>query len=284
MIIRHCFTSSSAQPQLVAGRWPSHVQILPFISLNKPRTRPWIVVAGVLICAGLIYFRSSVRMAVHTTAAVVRGPSPGARTVDDRVREYGETVRRRIEPDFQRQNVPYPPARLTFVILKQEKTLEVQAAGKDGKFRLIRAYPILAASGYAGPKLREGDGQVPEGLYRIESLNPNSLFHLSLRINYPNEFDRAQAATEGRENLGGDIMIHGSSVSVGCLAMGDPAAEDLFVLAALTGVQNIQVVLSPQDFRLRPAFSIAPTSSGWLRGLYETIAAELQRYPKPDHA
>ena len=242
------------------------------------------MIAGLLICVGLIYFRASVRMAVHTTAAAVRRPPSGAHTVDDRVREYGANVRQRLEPDFRRQNVPYPPARLTFIILKQEKTLEVQAAGTDGKFRLVRSYPILAASGQSGPKLREGDSQVPEGLYGIESLNPNSLYHLSLRINYPNEFDRANAAREHRDNLGGDIMIHGSSVSIGCLAMGDPAAEDLFVLAALTGIQNIRLIISPQDFRVQPDFPVTPASPVWLRGLYEVIAAELRRYPIPDHA
>src|SRR5204863_8498878 len=62
---------------------------------------------------------------------------------------------------------------------------------------------------------------ISEGIYPIESLNPNSRFHLSLRIGYPNAFDRAQAAKEKRTNLGGDIMIHGNSVSIGCLAMGE---------------------------------------------------------------
>lgn len=74
----------------------------------------------------------------------------------------------------------------------------------------IKSYPILAASGSIGPKLRESDMQVPEGVYQIESLNPNSQFHLSLRVNYPNEFDREQARIDGRAQLGGDIMIHGS--------------------------------------------------------------------------
>ena len=197
------------------------------------------------------------------------------------MQEYGAVVRQRLEPDFRRQNVPYPPANLTFIILKREKTLEIHAAGADGKFRWIRSYPILAASGQSGPKLREGDLQVPEGLYRIESLNPNSLFHLSLRINYPNEFDRAQAAKEHRENLGGDIMIHGSDVSVGCLAMGDRVAEDLFVLAALTGPGNVQVICSPQDFRVHPALPLTSTSPPWLRGVYETVSVEMRRYPGP---
>jgi hypothetical protein len=61
----------------------------------------------------------------------------------------------------------------------------------------LKTYPILAGSGTLGPKLVEGDGQVPEGLYRVESLNPNSSFHLALRVNYPNEFDRAKGKLDG---------------------------------------------------------------------------------------
>ena len=75
--------------------------------------------------------------------------------------------------------------------------------------RLAR-YPIRAASGALGPKLREGDRQVPEGVYDIESLNPNSRFHVALRVGYPNAFDRQMAGREGRTALGGDIMIRAS--------------------------------------------------------------------------
>ncbi|MFN2508264.1 MAG: hypothetical protein ABR589_05780, partial [Chthoniobacterales bacterium] len=88
-----------------------------------------------------------------------------------------------------------------------------------------------------------------EGIYRVEGLNPNSRFHLSLRLDYPNGFDRARALAEGRTKLGGQIMIHGDIVSKGCFAMGDPASEDLFVLAALTGIANVRVILTPVDFR-----------------------------------
>jgi len=144
---------------------------------------------------------------------------------------------------------------------------------------LIRSYPILAASGHAGPKLREGDFQVPEGLYRIESLNPNSSFHLALRVSYPNEFDLANAAKEHLENLGGDIMIHGSAVSVGCLAMGNQAAEDLFVLAAETGIRHIEVILSPLDFRVHKEAVPQAGAPDWLEGLYQRIGNELRRYP-----
>jgi murein L,D-transpeptidase YafK len=156
--------------------------------------------------------------------------------------------------------------------------LQVYAASKTGAFHFVRAFPILAASGGAGPKLREGDGQVPEGLYKIELLNPNSSYHLSLRVSYPNAWDREHGRADGRTKLGGDIMIHGKAASVGCLAMGDPAAEDLFVLAAKTGIKNIEVILSPLDFRVRK-FSAPEGSPAWTAELYEQIKAALKKFP-----
>src|SRR5579862_4701724 len=104
------------------------------------------------------------------------------KTVADCLAEYGGAVQERLGPYFAKAQVAYPPSGLVFVGLKEEKELEIYAAGVDGRYRFVRTYPILAASGHAGPKLREGDRQVPEGLYRIASLNPNSLYHLALRI------------------------------------------------------------------------------------------------------
>jgi len=126
-----------------------------------------------------------------------------------------------------------------------------------------------------GPKLKEGDKQVPEGVYRVESLNPNSRYHLAVRINYPNEFDRRQAEIDGRTSLGGDIMIHGSCCSVGCLAMGDEAVEDLFVLAGEVGIDNVSVILCPMDFRKRQMLNL--DLPGWTDKLYEEIKLELLR-------
>ena len=171
------------------------------------------------------------------------------KTIAERVTEFGAIVRERLEPKFRAAGVSYPPRRVTLIGLKRERRLEVHAAGADGVARFICAYPVLAASGRLGPKLREGDRQVPEGIYRVRGLNPNSRFHLSLWIDYPNAFDRARATADRRTNLGGEIMIHGNFVSKGCLAMGDPAAEDLFVLAALTGIENVSVIFAPMDFR-----------------------------------
>lgn len=203
----------------------------------------------------------------------------GRATVAKRLDQYGGKARLRLEPHFVRSGINYPPKALCLLGLKAEKELQVYATDTNGAMRFVRRYPILAASGELGPKLREGDRQVPEGIYKIESLNPNSRFHLSLRIGYPNAFDREQARKEGRTQLGGDIMIHGSAVSIGCLAMGDEAAEDLFVLAADTGLPNISVVLSPVDFRLGKSVPQGSKLPIWNEQLYAEIKSRLKELP-----
>lgn len=201
----------------------------------------------------------------------------GRKTVAQRVQQYGDAVRARLAPEFERIGVAYPPTRIILVAFKQERLLEVWVSDNDTSFTLLTAYPILGLSGRLGPKLAEGDNQVPEGLYRIESLNPNSLYHLSLRLDYPNEFDTAKARFDGRENLGTDIMIHGNTCSIGCLAMGDEASEDLFVLAAETGIQNVSVIISPVDFRLRGLPVHMSAVPRWTPELYEPIRTELAK-------
>lgn len=195
-------------------------------------------------------------------------------TVPERLAQYGESARARWAPYFKQAGVSYPPTKVVLVGLKLERTLEVYAANGDTAPRFIRSLPILAASGALGPKLKQGDMQVPEGLYRIESLNPNSAFHLSLRINYPNAEDRTQARHDRRTDLGGDIMIHGNRVSIGCLAMGDQAAEDLFTLAADTKLSGLSVILSPVDFRKR-SLPLDYSPADWVSRRYDRIREAL---------
>jgi hypothetical protein len=124
---------------------------------------------------------------------------------------------------------------------------------------------------------------VPEGVYPIESLNPNSRFHVALHVGYPNDFDRAEAAKERRTRLGGDIMIHGSSLSVGCLAMGDEAAEDLFVLTADTGLTNVTLIIAPVDFRRGESVPTNIKLPDWTGALYSQIKTQLVTLP-PDQS
>lgn len=201
----------------------------------------------------------------------------GKKTVADRLQEFGPAARARWKPYFGGR-ASYPPPQLLLLGLKQEKRLEIYVR-EAGSWRFIRALPVLAASGRLGPKLRYGDFQVPEGFYRVESLNPNSLYHLALRVSYPNESDRAQAQRDGRSELGGDIMIHGSNASIGCLAMGDLAAEDLFVLAADVGMESVQVLLAPMDFRVHEV--PGTTKPPWVRALYARLKAALDELPLP---
>ena len=199
-------------------------------------------------------------------------------TIAERVAQYEAAVHQRLAPLFKAQALPYPPTKFTLIALKEEKKLELHVPGTNGQYRLIKTYPILAASGTAGPKLKEGDLQVPEGFYEIEALNPNSRYHLSLRVNYPNTEDKKHAKTEARTNLGGDIMIHGCAASIGCIAIGDPASEEVFILAAKTGIKNIQLLISPIDFRVRPLKDVQQKKPTWIKPLYERLKAEMDNY------
>lgn len=203
------------------------------------------------------------------------------KSVAERLAEYGPDARARLAPHFQRAGVAFPPTEIWLVGLKAERELQLYAADPAARPRHIRSWPILAASGTAGPKLREGDRQVPEGLYSIESLNPNSRFHLALRVDYPNTYDRARAAEDGRTTLGGDIMIHGGSSSVGCLAVGDDAIEEVFVLAADVGVTNVHVLLSPVDFRRGTRPPTIDTMPLWTAFLHAMIESRLAGFPVP---
>ena len=202
----------------------------------------------------------------------------GGYTVSDRLEQFGGRVEQRLHPVFDAAGVPFPPSELALVAFKDSKTLEMYAKDGEQPWRFLKAYEVLAASGKRGPKLLEGDHQVPEGVYRVEALNPNSRFHVALRLDYPNAFDRRMAEQDGRTQLGSDIMIHGSSYSVGCLAMGDDAAEELFMLSALVERENVRVVISPTDFR---SVESAPADGpAWIGELYGALQEELRQFKK----
>ena len=232
----------------------------------------------ILLLAGVVFcFRGYLPRAVVGVMNVFRGKH----TVTERVTAFGPHVHARLQPVFGAAEIPYPPEKVTLVGVKATRTLQLWAAGPGGAWKHLKDYPILGMSGKLGPKLREGDGQVPEGLYRVESLNPNSLFHLSLRLNYPNEQDNSFGQSENRTRLGSDIMIHGNDCSVGCLAMGDPAAEDLFVLAAETGPEQVSVILTPVDFRVDELPAEMPPVPSWMGEVYDAVRRELAALGDP---
>lgn len=197
------------------------------------------------------------------------------RTVSQVIDDLSE----KIEPVYQgflsKTNTSSPPDAIILLAFKEEKTLEMWFS-VDSTLTKVATYPILGASGISGPKLKEGDKQVPEGFYHIEALNPNSLFYLSLRLNYPNAFDLKIAAIEGRDNPGSDIYIHGKTSSVGCLAMGDKVIEEIFYTVAKTGKEKVKVIISPYDFRTTSEIEVPKTA--WIKDLYQELHTYLQGF------
>ena len=167
--------------------------------------------------------------------------------------------RYRADDLFRPMCAVWPPRSLTLVAYKQERRLEAWADG-----RLLKTYPILAASGRPGLKRREGDRQVPEGIYRLTTLNPGSRFHLSVRVDYPDAEDRANGCT------GGDIYVHGGAVSIGCVAIGNPAIEEVYRLAQI--VDDRRIVIVPWDFRRRPPPDM---EEPWIAERYARLEREL---------
>jgi murein L,D-transpeptidase YafK len=122
-------------------------------------------------------------------------------------------------------------------IFKESSELEVWLEA-GGRFKLFRSYSICRYSGSLGPKLREGDGQSPEGFYFVtpSRMNPWSRFHLSFNLGFPNAYDRFHGRT------GSHLMVHGSCVSIGCYAMTDEGIEEIYTLAAAALTQGQQYI------------------------------------------
>lgn len=203
----------------------------------------------------------------------------GKRTVQEVVDHYGKPAESRLKAYFQEAKASYPPLKIALITFKDQKTLDLWATDTENNFTLIHTYKVKGASGVLGPKLLEGDRQVPEGIYKIEGLNPNSSYHLSMKLNYPNQFDLRYAKLEGRKNPGSNIFIHGKSVSIGCLAMGDRAIEDLFILSQKVGFKNIEVIIAPTNFIDNKNMAKLTTGKpSWVAKLYGEIQIKLLKY------
>jgi murein L,D-transpeptidase YafK len=111
---------------------------------------------------------------------------------------------------------------------KKEQILEVWIKEKNkDQFSLLHTYDFCSSSGTLGPKRKEGDLQIPEGVYHINHFNPISNFYLSLGINYPNESDKILS---DKKHPGGAIYIHGNCVTIGCIPITDEKIKELYVI------------------------------------------------------
>lgn len=142
------------------------------------------------------------------------------------------------------------PARYVYIrSFKYDSELEVWVKNsKEERYQLFKTYKICAMAGTLGPKRMAGDYQVPEGFYYIDEFNPKSEYHFSLGLNYPNASDRILSDSV---QPGGDIYIHGSCVTTGCIPITDAQIEELYVLAVHAkdlGEDFIPVHIFPVNF------------------------------------
>jgi len=165
------------------------------------------------------------------------------------------------------------PTQLLLIAFKAEQILEMYAVFNNATI-LIESYPFTGFSGTIGPKLKNGDKQIPEGIYSVEYLNPNSKFYLSMKINYPNDFDREKARLDGRVDLGGDIFIHGKDKTTGCIPVGDEAMAEIFVLVSKLDLDKVKVIICPHDFRKNEKYPVIPQIN-WSEELYDKLKKEL---------
>jgi murein L,D-transpeptidase YafK len=148
-------------------------------------------------------------------------------------------------------------------IIKESSELEVWMDRADGaaqEWVHLHTYPICRWSGALGSKMQEGDHQSPEGFYLVSkrSLNPNSNYHLSFNLNFPNSYDKAHGRT------GSFLMVHGDCLSVGCYAMTNPGIEDIYGLvdAALkAGQPGVPTHIFP--FRMTRENMARHAGGGW---------------------
>lgn len=162
--------------------------------------------------------------------------------------EHFARIRENVQPKLEEQ-LAAPSLALragapVFIrIFKESKELEVWLQEKGSgdkaqrKYVLFKTYPIASyGSGTLAPKLAEGDGQAPTGIYTVSKaqLKPDSDYHLAFNLGFPNAYDQNKGRT------GSFLMVHGSTASIGCYAMTDPLIEEIYLLvdAALSAGQK----------------------------------------------
>lgn len=203
------------------------------------------------------------------------------KAIDNAIKRYGLRVEPQLISYFSKAGVSYPPREIALLAFKSERKVELWAKNSSQTWTHIHNFPLTGFSGRLGPKLRENDKQIPEGVYKLVNFNPFSSMHLSMMINYPNSFDRQKGYMDGRKELGNNIFIHGKNLSVGCLAVGDLAIDQLFILARRVGLKNIQVIIAPNDLRHQKPSTSTFAQPRWLPELYKQISESLKPFKKP---
>jgi murein L,D-transpeptidase YafK len=223
----------------------------------------------------LLYLLFMISTHAYTMAST---PNDLNKAIEAAIRHHGLETEPELKHFFKQAHVSYPPKKIALLAFKKEQNLQLWAKNKNKTWRYIHTYPLTASSGALGPKLKEHDFQIPEGIYKLTAFNPFSQMHLSMKINYPNAFDKKKALQEGRKQLGGNIFLHGKAESVGCLAIGNHAINQIFMLSHQVGLNQVQLIIAPNDLRLKKPKTKLHTQPRWLPELYQRIEKKLDAF------
>jgi len=190
-------------------------------------------------------------------SAFAQGPSAVASFVDyqrtlqrpsDALKKKEDTLKKQ----FEAKGLQWPAKYIYIRSFKYDGQLEVWVKNERKEpFKLFKTYRVCAMAGTLGPKRMAGDYQVPEGFYYINEFNPNSNYHLSLGINYPNQSDKILSDSL---RPGGDIYIHGSCVTVGCIPLTDEYIDEVYTIATYakaSGEDYIPVHIYPVRYNVK---------------------------------
>lgn len=191
-------------------------------------------------------------LAIVTVLALpVSAQGPIAQQTQTSPRITTELLRKEnlLREEFNKKGLIWPAKEIYIRSFKYDSQLEVWARNSDDEpFQLFKTYKVCVMAGTIGPKRVEGDYQVPEGFYYISMFNPRSEYHLSLKLNYPNESDKLLS---DKVKPGGGIFIHGNCISVGCIPLQNDQIDEVYLLATaarLNGQTYIPVHVFPVRF------------------------------------
>lgn len=166
-----------------------------------------------------------------------------------------------LKRQFEKQNLTWPPQAMYLRSFKFDRQLEIWVKSNSKEpYKLFKTYKVCQQSGSMGPKRVEGDYQVPEGFYYINEFNPNSNYHLSLGLNYPNASDRILSDAT---RPGSAIYIHGNCVSTGCIPITDAPIEELYFIASSVrnqGQEFIPVHVFPVRYNVKKSMDFLENS------------------------
>jgi len=168
-----------------------------------------------------------------TASSFAQGPSASFVDFQRTLQRPNDALKKKedtLKKQFEAKGLHWPAKFIYIRSFKYDGQLEIWVKNERKEpFKLFKTYKVCAMAGTLGPKRMAGDYQVPEGFYYINEFNPNSNYHLSLGLNYPNESDKILSDSL---RPGGDIYIHGSCVTVGCIPLTDDYIEEVYILAA----------------------------------------------------